>query len=144
MPTDDVIGLPAQRQLTDRVNVPPDDWARFRTDFGRALLLRCPYCGGRGIFKGWFDLKERCPTCGTRFEREDGYFLGGYALNLIVAEFLAVGLVVAVWLLFGLSVLGVQILAIASAAALPILFFPFSRCLWMALDLQFHPPGRDD
>jgi uncharacterized protein (DUF983 family) len=144
MPPDDVIGLPPQRELTRLVNVPEDDWARFRTVFGRAVLLRCPYCGGRGIFKGWFDLKTRCPTCLTRFVREDGYFLGGYALNLIVAEFLAVGLVVAAWLLTDLSTLGVQILAIASAAALPILFFPFSRCLWMALDLQLHPPGRDD
>jgi uncharacterized protein (DUF983 family) len=144
VPPDGVIGLPPRRDLGDRVNVPANDWQRFRVVFGRALLLRCPYCGGHGIFKTWFDLKERCPTCETRFEREDGYFLGGYALNLIVAEFLAVGLVVAIWLTFGLSVRAVQMLAIGAAAALPILFFPFSRCLWMALDLQFHPPGRDD
>ena len=32
------------------------------------------------------------PRCGARFEREEGYFLGAYALNLIVAEFLGLGL----------------------------------------------------
>jgi uncharacterized protein (DUF983 family) len=114
---------------------------RLRTVFGRALLLRCPYCGGRGIFKSWFDLKDTCPTCGTRFEREDGYFLGGYAINLIVAEFLAVGLVVLFWLLASPSVLALQIVGVVLAGGLPILFFPFSRTFWMALDLQLHPPG---
>jgi uncharacterized protein (DUF983 family) len=144
MGSDGVRGLPPKRELTRLVDVPADERARFRTVFGRAVLLRCPYCGGRGIFKNWFDLKSRCPTCLTRFEREDGYFLGGYALNLIVSEFLAVGLVVAAWLLTDLPTLGVQILAIASAVVLPILFFPFSRCFWMAIDLQLHPPGRED
>lgn len=99
MDGDEVRGLPPERRLSARVNVPVDDGARFRTVVGRALRLRCPYCGGRGSFKSWFDLLETCPTCGTRFEREHGYFLGGYALNLIVAEFLAVGVVVVFWLL---------------------------------------------
>ncbi len=144
MPKDDVLGLPPRRRLSDRVRVPGDDRSRFLTVFGRAIALRCPYCGGKGIFRNWFDLRERCPTCDTQFEREDGYFLGAYALNLIVAEFLAVGLVVAYWLLLDPTVLALQIVGVALAAGLPILFFPFSRCLWMALDLQFHPPGRDD
>lgn len=144
MDGDGVRGLPPVRRLSVRVNVPDDDWERFRTVFGRALGLRCPYCGGRGIFKSWFELKETCPTCETRFERENGYFLGGYALNLIVAEFLAVGAVVAFWLLANPSVLAIQVVGVALAGGLPIHFFPFSRCLWMALDLQLHPPGRDD
>ena len=144
MRDEDVLGLPPKRRLSERVRVPADDRERFLTVFGRALRLRCPYCGGGEIFKSWFNLKETCPTCGTLFEREDGYFLGGYALNLIVAEFLAVGAVILFWLLADPSVLAVQIVGVALAAGLPILFFPFSRCLWMALDLQVHPPGRDD
>jgi uncharacterized protein (DUF983 family) len=143
MPDDHVIGLPPRQGHSERVHIPLDDWVRFRTIFWRALRLRCPYCGGRGVFKSWFDLRETCPTCGTRFEREDGYFLGGYALNLIVAEFLAIGAIVVYWLLASPSVLALQIVGVTLAAGLPILFFPFSRCLWMALDLQLHPPGRD-
>ena len=34
--------------------------------FGRALLRRCPNCGGRPIFDGWFRMRDRCPRCGTR------------------------------------------------------------------------------
>ena len=140
----DVLGLPPRRRLSERVRVPTDDRERLLTVFGRAFRLRCPYCGGAGIFQSWFSPKETCPICGTRFEREDGYFLGAYALNLIVAEFLAVGAVIVFWLLAEPSVLAVQVVGVALAAGLPILFFPFSRCLWMALDLQLHPPGRDD
>ena len=141
MAADEVQGLPPRRLISDRVRLPEDDLQRLRTVFGRALALRCPYCGGGGIFKNWFDLEERCPTCGTLFEREHGYFLGGYAINLIVAEFLAVGLVVLFWLLASPSVLTLQIVGVVLAGGLPILFFPWSRTLWMALDLQLHPPS---
>ena len=54
---------------------------------GRALLLRCPNCGGRGLFTGFLKMKERCPHCGILLERgESDYFLGGYTLNLIAVE----------------------------------------------------------
>lgn len=113
------------------------------TLFGRALTLRCPYCGGSRIFAGWLTLKEHCPRCRSRFEREDGYFVGGYAINLIVAEFLAFGIVLVLILFAGMSVLQLQITGAALALGLPILFFPFSRTVWIALDLLLHPPGDE-
>ncbi len=116
---------------------------RFRLLAVRALTRRCPYCGARGIFDGYWSLKERCPRCGTSFAREDGYFLGAYALNLIVAEILGLGL--ALYLIFGtrlsrLPLLWQEAIAISLAVALPIVFFPFSRMTWMALDLLVDPP----
>jgi uncharacterized protein (DUF983 family) len=112
----------------------------------RALTRRCPYCGGGGIFQGWFGLRERCPTCGVRFEREDGYFLGAYAINLIVAEILGLGC--ALLIIFGTrfrdaALIWQEALAVTLALGLPILFFPFSRTLWMALDLLVDPPGTE-
>ena len=109
----------------------------------RALTLRCPYCGSGNIFQGWLTLKERCPRCHTLFEREDGYFVGGYALNLITAEFLAFGIVLILLLFADLSTLQLQITGVVLALGLPILFFPFSRTVWIALDLYLHPPGKD-
>lgn len=45
----------------------------------RGLLLRCPHCGGKGIFPTFFNLKDHCPTCGLRMERgESDYFVGAY------------------------------------------------------------------
>ena len=125
-----------------QVRVPRDGGARFRAVFGRALRRRCPYCGGGGLFRawGWFDLREVCPTCGTRFEREHGYFLGATALNLVIPEFAAFGILVAFWLTGDRSLLALEVAALVPMLLLPVLFFPWSRTLWMALDLQLHPP----
>ena len=126
---------------------PPDlprrDAARFRVLAGRALTRRCPYCGAGGIFSGWFSLRERCPDCGVSFEREEGYFLGAYALNLIVAEI--VGLGAALYLIFGtrlsrLDLIWQEVIAVSFAVGLPLLFFSFSRTAWIALDLLLNPP----
>jgi uncharacterized protein (DUF983 family) len=111
----------------------------------RALSRRCPYCGGAGIFAGYFALRETCPTCGVRFEREEGYFLGGYALNLVVSELLGLGL--ALFLIFGTALRDADLLwqeaiAVVLAVAFPILLFPYSRTVWMAMDLSFHPPAE--
>jgi uncharacterized protein (DUF983 family) len=109
----------------------------------RALTLHCPYCGSGNIFKGWLTLKERCPRCHTLFEREHGYFVGGYAVNLIAAEFLAVAIVLLLVIFSDLSTLQLQIIGAGLALGLPILFFPFSRTIWIAMDLYLHPSGKD-
>lgn len=129
---------------TDLWDIPENARERFLVALGRGLRRRCPYCGSPGIFSGYFTLRERCPTCGVRFEREEGYFLGGYALNLIVAEFLALGL--ALFLIFRTALrhqdlLVQEAVALGLAVLFPIIFFPYSRSVWMAVDLMFHPPG---
>lgn len=115
--------------------------------FGRALLLRCPRCGGRGIRRTWLKLKPRCPTCGLMLERGESsdYWIGAYTINFVVAELVVVALIVGLILAtlpavpWGL----VQVGGAAAAAAMPLLFFPFSRTLWLALDLAVRPrePG---
>jgi uncharacterized protein (DUF983 family) len=116
--------------------------------FGRALLLHCPRCGGSGILRNWFNLKEQCPTCGLVFSRgESGdYWLGGYTINFLVAEFSAVILTVVLVLATLPNVPWniVGFIALAAATLLPVLFFPFSRTLWLALDLSARPTLRGD
>lgn len=106
----------------------------------RALTRRCPYCGASGIFASFWTLHERCPNCGVVFEREDGYFFGAYAINLIVAETLGFGGVLALLIWTDLSTLALQIIAVIVAVGLPLVGFPFTRSLWMALDLMIHHP----
>lgn len=127
-------------------NLPPRGWARTRTLVGRALNRRCPYCGGGNIFSNYFTIKTICPTCEVRFEREDGYFLGGYALNLVFSEFIGLGL--AVYLLFFTAMkhwplLQQEIVAVSLAVLFPLALFPFSRTVWMALDLTLNPPEEN-
>ncbi len=126
---------------TQEVNLPDSAARRLLTGLGRAARKRCPYCGGGAIFQSWFTLKDRCPSCGTLYAYEDGYFLGAYAINLIVTEFATVALVI--WLIAGtdLEVLPMQLIGISLTVALPLFFYPIALLIWIALDNTFHPPG---
>ena len=46
------------------------------TMLARGFTKRCGRCGSRGIFQSYFKLRERCPRCGYRFQREAGAFTG--------------------------------------------------------------------
>ena len=115
-------------------------FARVARMVGRALLLRCPRCGGGGILHHWLKAREQCPRCGIRFDRgERDHWLGGYAVNLVASELIWAAMMVTVlivtwpdvpwdFLTYGGATLMV---------ALPIFFFPFSRTIWLAFDLAF-------
>ena len=115
---------------------------------GRGMLLRCPRCGGRGILRNWFNLQKRCPTCGLVLDRGESsdYWLGAYTINFIVAEFVAVLLIVVFILATLPEVHWAAVLygGLAAAVVMPILFFPFSRTLWLGLDLWARPSERGD
>jgi uncharacterized protein (DUF983 family) len=107
----------------------------------RALRRRCPNCGEADIFASWWSLRERCPTCGIVFNREEGFFLGAYAINLLIAEFLGMAAVIYLLVQTDFSLLVQEVIAITVAVGLPLLCYPFSRTLWMALDHYLHPSG---
>ena len=100
------------------------------------------------MFRGWFALEPRCAACGLSFERDEreDYWLGAYLINFIVTEVVFAALVLAVllatwpepdWSL--LTWLGVLQMVLT-----PIVFYPFSRALWLAGDLVVRPPGPGD
>jgi uncharacterized protein (DUF983 family) len=110
---------------------------------GRALFLRCPRCGQRGLFVSWFALKERCPNCELRLQRGEAhdYWIGGMMFNIVLSEFLAVLTVGIVLLATWPDVPwnAVWSGAIALMFAAPFLLFPVSRIMWLAFDLTFRP-----
>src|SRR5574338_1612277 len=56
---------------------------------GRAARLRCPNCGGGPVLRHWFQMRDRCGTCGLAIERgERDYFIGSMMFNLVVSELL--------------------------------------------------------
>ena len=114
--------------------------SRVLTLFSRALRLRCPVCGGGPIFSSWFNIRESCPACDRWLERDEGYYTGAMALNLIVAEgIFIVGFVAALILTWPTPPWQILTWGGAIVAVLmPLLFYPFSKTLWIALDVLMH------
>ena len=114
---------------------------------GRALLRRCPNCGGGPIFEGWFRMRDHCPRCGLALHRgEEGYQVGAYMFNIIAAELLFAGIFIAVLALtwpsppWSLLQYGGAVLMILA----PIVFYPFSKTVFLAFDLIFRPVVPDE
>jgi len=55
------------------------------------LFLRCPNCEQGRMFSGLFTIRDTCPVCGARFERQQGESIGGTPINLSFAELLSIG-----------------------------------------------------
>ena len=119
----------------------PPGSSSFGGQLGRGLRKRCPNCGGGNLFQGFFRLKPACPACGYVFEREDGYWTGAMIVNIAACEawffFLFVGVLLATApdIEWG----PVLLVALVTNGILPVVFYPHSKTIWMALDLHFNP-----
>ena len=115
-------------------------WRDLALLFVRALRLRCPVCGRGKLFASWFRMYESCSWCGHHFEREEGYFVGAMALNLIVTEVIILAAVI-VLLVAHVPILPAIVIGVILGVGGPLLFFRHARSFWMALDLIIHPLG---
>jgi uncharacterized protein (DUF983 family) len=93
-------------------------------------------------------MKHACPVCGQVFERGESqdFFIGAYLINLVVAESTAIVVAAAMWITLG-SRVSFNVLwgaSMALAVIMPVVFYPFSRELWLALDLYFRPREAGD
>lgn len=111
---------------------------------GRGLTKRCGRCGEGHLFRGWFDMAERCPRCDLPFERGEGYWLGAMAVNLGVAEAaFGVALVVGAVLTWPHPPwLALTIMGLVLNAVVPVVFYPFSKTIFVALDLLLLHAGE--
>jgi len=111
--------------------------------FGRALRRRCPRCGSGGLFTGWFTMAERCPRCSCDFagRPEEGFFLGAFTINLTVTlGILLLGLFAYIVVVAGGDgsrppLAPILVAAAVEAVAVPVLFYPFAKTIWVALEL---------
>jgi hypothetical protein len=85
----------------------------------------------------------RCPGCGHHFEREEGFFLGAYAINLGITEGLVLLAIIPSILLAAndpdTSIVPILAAAVVAAVVAPLVFYPFSRTIWAAVDLLLRP-----
>jgi uncharacterized protein (DUF983 family) len=100
----------------------------------RAVALRCPRCGEGALFASWFRMHDVCPVCDLRFEREPGYFVGAIYVNYAITAVLCLGGPIALDVAFGIPLWAQLVLACLLAALVPIVFFRYSRSLWLCID----------
>ena len=95
------------------------------------------------MFQGLFRMQPECPTCGLKFEREPGYFLGAIYINYAAT----VGCMLAGFFALDYSVnlsLTYQIIVWSSfGMVFPVLFYRYSKSLWLCLDYLFSPVEED-
>lgn len=112
----------------------------------RGAALRCPVCGAGDLFVGWFRIRARCLRCNFSLDRIEGHWMGSLGLNIIVSfGVLLATLVAGITLTQPEIPVGPLIAAGATVSVVvPLLFFPFSKTLWSAIDLAMRPLEPDD
>lgn len=97
---------------------------------------RCPRCGSGHLFRHWLQMVPDCPRCGLHYEREQGYWAGALAINIIATGGLF-AIVFVTLLAFTIPDVPVaELLAVLIPIALlgPIVYYPFSKTVWVAVD----------
>ncbi|GAC1502018.1 MAG: hypothetical protein NVS2B14_14630 [Chamaesiphon sp.] len=90
---------------------------------------------------------ERCPVCGWRFEREEGYWTGAIAINLIITELLIALVAVPLAVSLAMAQKPITLLLIIGLPlpfVLPLLFFRHAKSLWMSIDFMVHPEDPEE
>ena len=114
----------------------------------RSLLRQCPRCANRSAwFTSWFKQGDRCVGCGVKRTRDtDGHELGSMTIASvlnIVLIMAAIGIAVAITAP-DVPVLTLSIVLASAALVFPVLTWPITHTLWMAIDLIVRPVGVDE
>lgn len=105
----------------------------------RGLTRRCARCGAGGLFRRWFRMVDECPRCGLHFEREQGYWTGALAFNMILVG----GLFTIVFVTMMVATVPDIPVGLVLAVCVPIMVigpvvaYPFSKTVWVAVDRAF-------
>jgi hypothetical protein len=77
-----------------------------------------------------------CPRCGLHFEREQGYWAGALAVNIILTGgvFVVVFVTLLAFTVPDVPVVPLLAVLIPIVVVLPIVGYPFSKTLWVAVD----------
>lgn len=125
------------------------------TPLRHGLRKRCPRCGADGIFVSYYELHDRCPTCGFEFEREEGYWLGAMIVIFGVVEAVYGVAFLATMLLTWPDVPwnAMLVLGLVLNAVVPVVGYPWAKTTWSGLhasvvtsvltgEVERHVPGR--
>ena len=104
----------------------------------RGLRQRCPRCGRGKLFVRGFKMYQRCSSCGWVYEREEGYWTGAMAVNLVLTEIIAAAIVIPLaamqfnpLILYGA---GIPLIAL-----MPLIFYRETKAIWRSIDFIVNP-----
>jgi len=114
----------------------------------RSLMRQCPRCANRSAwFTSWFKQGDRCVGCGVKRTRDtDGHELGSMTVASVVNIVLimvAMGIAIALTAP-DVPVLTLYIVLASAALVFPVLTWPVTHTLWMAIDLVARPMGVEE
>ncbi len=117
-------------------DVPPSTRGQM---LARGFTRRCARCGSGKLFRGWVTMVPDCPNCGLHFERESGYWAGALAINMIATGglFTIVFVVALVLTVPDVPVIPILAVTVPIAALGPVVYYPFSKTVWVAIDRAF-------
>ena len=80
-----------------------------------------------------------CPRCALHFERENGYFTGALAINIMATGglFTIVFIALLAATIPEFPVVPLLVVVIPIALLGPILYYPFSKTVWVAVDRAY-------
>jgi len=84
-------------------------------------------------------MAKECPRCGLVFERSQGYWLGAITISLALTMVAVLGVVIGGMIATWPDVpwTAVTVAGVAAGLVVPILFYPHSKMLWVAVERQF-------
>lgn len=100
----------------------------------RCARLRCPVCGQSSIVRSPFNIKHHCPSCGALFQREEGFFVGALALNVVTTELVVLALYLASLPVISQNFQLILTLLLIVALLFPVAFYHHSWSLWLSID----------
>lgn len=120
---------------------------KFLLAIWHGLIVRCPRCGKGKLFRGIFAMYDQCPVCGLDFVREEGFYTGAMAINLVVSELIVTAYILPVAIISGINpqIPFIPILIFSSPLPilLPIIFFRPARGLWLSMNYFFNPIQKE-
>ncbi len=91
-------------------------------------------------------MAPQCPRCGFTFERAEGAWTASLGINTVVSSVCVFGLLLGVFLFTypDVPIAGLLVGTLTVAVVVPVAFFPYSKTIWLAIDLGVHPlePGE--
>jgi uncharacterized protein (DUF983 family) len=103
------------------------------------IRLKCSRCGLGSLYEKPFRMRANCPSCGLKFEREQGYFVGAIYINYAATVAIAVPGFFILDVFTNISINQQLAIWVPFAVIFPLLFFHHSRALWLVLDHLFNP-----